>query len=169
MLSHVVAGLRQTSRKISHRLRDLGFRWCAAQHRGQVQLSLWVGGSSITPDPRRPSNHAARFDQRRPIRGRAALAFPADVRAAGTRNSGDDHVSRQQPVTTRTALGRSVHPLRAREVHRLANINTHTHTLPSALSPNPGRYANRYSSLSLSNRVVVSDIFDYEPKPVQQN
>ena len=71
--------------------------------------------------------HAARCDQRRPIRGRAALAFPADVRAAGTRNSGDDHVSRQQPVTTRTALGRSVHPLRAREVHRLSNINTHTH------------------------------------------
>jgi hypothetical protein len=109
------------------RLRDLGFRWCAAQHRGQVQLSLWVGGSSVTPDPRRPSNHAARFDQRRPIRGRAALAFPADVRAAGTRNCSDDHVSRQQPVTTRTALGRSVHPLRAREVRRLANINTHTH------------------------------------------
>jgi hypothetical protein len=80
------------------------------------------------PDPRRPSNHAARFGQRRPIRGRAALAFPADVRAAATRDGGDDHVSRQQPMTTRTALGWSVHPLCVRTMRQLANININIHT-----------------------------------------
>jgi hypothetical protein len=83
------------------------------------------------PDPRRPSNHAARFGQRRPKRGRATLAFPADVRAAATRDGGDDHVSRQQPMTTRTALGWSVHPLRARAMRQLANISIHTHHTPT--------------------------------------
>jgi hypothetical protein len=72
-------------------------------------------------------NQAARFDQLRLVCGCAALAFPADVGAAGTRDGGDDHVSRQQPVTTRTALGWSVQPLRARAVRQPADINTHAH------------------------------------------
>jgi hypothetical protein len=107
-------------------------------------------GNRIRPGP---ALQAARLCQTRPIPGCAAMAFPADVRTAATRDGGDGHVSGQQPVTTSTALGWSVHPLRARGVrpHGNISINTHTcHTLIRSVAESRGGTR----SLSLRDRVV---------------
>ena len=55
----------------------------------------------------------------------------------------DEDMSRQQPVTTRTALGWSVHPLPVRAAHQLANLSSHSHHISSPCIVNPGRCTNR--------------------------
>lgn len=78
----------------------------------------------------------------RPIGDGAALAFPSHVPSTGARDIEDEKVSGQQPVTTRTALGWSIHPLRLSAAHQLANLSSHTDHILSPLLGNPGRFAN---------------------------
>jgi hypothetical protein len=117
-------------------------------------LSLCVT-AKLSSGSARTGKQAARIDQLRLVSGCAALAFPADVGAARTRDGSDEHVSRQQPVTTCTALGWPIQPLRARAVQPLADVNSHEHHPSIGLLPRPVQCANRYSSLPLVDRVVV--------------
>jgi hypothetical protein len=94
----------------------------------------------------------------RPIGGRAALAFPNHVPPTGARDIEDEKVSGQQPVTTWTALGWSIHPLPVGAGHPLANLSSHTDHISSPYLGNPGRIANcDYSVVSwvFSVRVTV--------------
>ncbi len=104
----------------------------------------------------RPVEQTAPLGQRRPVRDGAAFALPGGVLAAGTREGVDDHVSWQQPVTARTALGRCVHPVCVETADRVVNISSHTHHIGISHIRNPGRWVNRYDSLSSHRRVVVS-------------
>ena len=54
----------------------------------------------------------------------------------------DEHVSRQQPVTARTALGWSINRLPVSAAHQLANLSSHSHHISSPCIVNPGRCAN---------------------------
>jgi PPOX class probable F420-dependent enzyme len=47
-------------------------------------------------------------------------------------------------------------------VRQLSDINTHAHHISIGAIANPVRCANRYFSLPLVDRVVVSEIFDFE-------
>src|ERR1700756_2840938 len=87
------------------------------------------------------SRHAGPFFRvhplARPIGGRAALAFPNHVPPTGARDIEDEKVSGQQPVTTWTALGWSIHPLPVSAAHPLANLSSHTDHISSAYLGNP--------------------------------
>jgi hypothetical protein len=109
---------------------------------------------------------AARIDQLRFISGCAALAFPTDVGAARARDGGDKHVSGQQPVAPRAALGWSVHPLgfgRTRAAHLVAEVDTHEHHPSIGAAAEPVRCANRYSALQF----VTVSLFPVPAGPVQ--
>ena len=116
--------------------------WCAARRRRLA-----------TPGTRRAATvrQDARLGERRLISDVAAFAFPGGVLTAGTGDASDIHVSRQQPVAPRAAVGSSVHLLILNKSCRvIVSISSHKHHTGIRRIAKASRLMDRYPAVGVS-------------------
>jgi hypothetical protein len=73
--------------------------------------------------------------------------------SAAARHDSDDHVSRQQPVPSRTAVRPFVRIQLGGLSNTVVNINSHTHDSDRVRAAKTGRLAHRYGLVPYPGRV----------------
>jgi hypothetical protein len=112
-------------------------------------------GTLAAPNRATTLEQGARFGEHRLIGDVAAFALPGGVPAAGTRHASDEHVSRQQPVASRTAVRSCVHLCPPMQSTGSVDINNHNHHTGIPGTSDTGRLPDRYGLVSCRGRVVV--------------